>query len=168
MNAPERRCNSSDGKAQGLPSLGVGAGAEWFARIADSPHLRDLINHIRTGGPCAARGVVGSSATITAAAIAHETNHPVLLVVAHLDEADEALDELESLGFDAEKFPAIEYAAGESGVNVELLAERLALVHRLMNGETPRIIIAPIQSLMQHVPNGRRRCRTSCESSSRA
>jgi len=152
MNAEKRRATSNDGPAQRAPSLAPGADAGWFTRVADSAPLRELIDYTRDGGPCAARGVIGSSGTLTAAAIARLTGRPVLLVVAHLDEADEAVDELESLDFDAVKLPAVEHAAGESGINIELLAERLAVVQRLHDDSPPHVLIAPIQSLMQHVP----------------
>jgi transcription-repair coupling factor (superfamily II helicase) len=152
INADQRRSEMTAANIRSVTSAGEPSGTAWFDRIADSSSLRELIESISPGGPVAARGVIGSSANITAAAIAQRSGRTVVLVVAHLDEADEALDELESLGIRAEKFPAIEYAPGESGVNVELLAERLALVQRLMDGDAPAVVIAPIQSLMQHVP----------------
>ena len=55
----------------------------------------------------------------------------MLLVVAHLDEADDALDDLELFaGVEAERFGALEVLPGESGVSLELLAERLAVVEQ--------------------------------------
>ncbi len=76
----------------------------------------------------------------------------MLLVVAHIDEADEAVDEIEALGVGAVKFPAMEVLPGETGVSPELLAERLALLRRLADGTPPAIIVAPIHALMQAVP----------------
>ena len=76
----------------------------------------------------------------------------LLLVVAHLDEADEALDELEAIGIDVAKLPAMEVVPGETSVNLELLGERLTLLRRLEEGDVPRVLVASIQSLMQAAP----------------
>lgn len=73
-------------------------------------------------------------------------------MVAHLDDADEAVDELEALGVDAVKLAAMEVLPGESSVSVELVAERLRVERRLIEGMTPGIVVAPIQALMQPVP----------------
>jgi len=99
-----------------------------------------------------ARGAVGSSTTMLAAALAARLNQPVLLVVAHIDEADDAVDELESLGVSVMNFPAIEHSPGESGVNQELLGERLIAVQQLAEEHIPAVIVAPIPALMQAVP----------------
>ena len=48
----------------------------------------------------------------------------------------------------------MELAPGESGVALDLLAERLLLVRRLLSGHVPSIIVAPIPALMQGVPDG--------------
>ncbi len=99
-----------------------------------------------------ARGAVGSSSTLFAAALSKHKCRPILLVVAHLDEADEAIDEFEAMKIPAAKLPAMEIVPGETSVNLDLLAERLTLVRRLVEGDAPSIIVAPIQSLMQAVP----------------
>jgi transcription-repair coupling factor (superfamily II helicase) len=102
-----------------------------------------------------AEGAWGSTGHLLAGAIAVKSKRPVLLVVAHLDDADEAVDDLEL--FDDLKvasFPALEVMPGESNVSLELLADRLALMAQLFRGEQPDVIVAPIQALMQAVPKG--------------
>ncbi|MGD9688689.1 MAG: transcription-repair coupling factor [Phycisphaerales bacterium] len=107
-------------------------------------------------GRAAARGAAGSSTHFLAGAVARRARRPVLLVVAHVDDADEALDELVSAGVDAARFPALETLPGESGVSLDLLAERLSLVRRVLSGAgaatSPGVIVAPIAALMQPVP----------------
>ena len=76
----------------------------------------------------------------------------MLFVAAHIDEADEAVDEIEALGVVAVKFPAMEVLPGETAVSPELLTERLALLRRLADGTPPAVIVAPIHALMQAVP----------------
>lgn len=125
--------------------------------------ITDLIEHdssvvalaraVERGGAVSARGVAGSSASMTAGALAGRTGRPVVLVVAHLDDADEAADELRSAGRAADRFPALELLPGESSVSLELFAERLAVVRSLLAGlEGPRVLVCPVQALMQGVP----------------
>lgn len=133
----------------------------WFDRIAADPAVDRLVEllHNDRGAQAtaiAARGASGSSTVALAAALQRRTQRPVLLVVAHLDEADEAVDELEGIGASFAKFPAVEFAAGAGGANPDQLAERLAVVRRLTESgnreSSVRGIAAPIQALMQGVP----------------
>ena len=80
----------------------------------------------------------------------------MLLVVAHLDEADDAVEELRSLGVDAVPFPAIEVLPGETSPSADLTVARLAVVRALAAGAAPRVIVAPIAALMQSVPDPKR------------
>ncbi|MFM7052463.1 MAG: hypothetical protein ACKOYN_10075 [Planctomycetota bacterium] len=75
-----------------------------------------------------------------------------MLVVAHLDEADDAVEELRALGVEAELFPAIEVLPGESSPSAELTVARLGVMRRLAEGRAPAAIVAPIAALMQAVP----------------
>ncbi|MGQ0628108.1 MAG: transcription-repair coupling factor, partial [Phycisphaerales bacterium] len=101
------------------------------------------------------RGCTGSSTAFLSGALSLATERPVLLVVAHGDDADEAVDELTGAGLDAQRFPALETLPGESAVSVDLLAERLAVVQRLETpGSTPMpVFVAPMPALMQAVPS---------------
>ena len=64
---------------------------------------------------------MGSSTTLVAHAVAVQTRSPVLLVTAHLDDADEAFDELAALGSPSLLLPALEILPGETGVATDLL-----------------------------------------------
>lgn len=125
---------------------------EWLQTIANTPAVDELAARIERGGAVSARGAAGSSTIQLAAALRRRLNRPILLVVAHLDDADEALDELDALKINAAKLPAMEVVPGETSVNLELLAERLTLVRRLAEGDIPRVLVAPIQALMQAAP----------------
>ena len=131
----------------------------WLDQIIDSAHARALAQvALRpTGG--VADGSRGSSSAIMAGTLALHVQRPVLLVVAHLDEADDAVDDLAMFaeaGYDLNpmRFGALEVLPGESGVNLELLAERLGVVERISTDRplTGAVIVAPIQALMQGVP----------------
>ena len=78
---------------------------------------------------------------------------PVLLVCAHLDEADHAAADLSGLGLDAEALPALEVTPGETGVHPDLLGQRLRVVKRLESDAPPDIVVAPMAALMQPTPS---------------
>jgi transcription-repair coupling factor (superfamily II helicase) len=128
----------------------------WFERIGNDETMHRLENRLRDGGAVSARGVVGSSTTLLTAAVQRRLHIPILLVYAHLDEVDEAGDELTGLGLNAAKLPAMEIMPGETGVSLDLLAERLTLVRRLAEADPPPVIVASIQALMQGVPQASR------------
>lgn len=108
-----------------------------------------------------AHGAQGSSAALLSGAIALQGQRHILLVVGHLDDADNAVEDLElwqQAGHDLQirRFGALEVLPGESSVSLELLAERLSLVHELSESANqyahPKVIVAPVQALMQSVP----------------
>jgi len=119
--------------------------------------LDPLVANVEAGGASSCRGAAGSSTTFVAAALAKRSSRTVLLVVAHLDEADEAIAELGDLAAaglapEAALLPALEAMPGEGGSALDLLADRLAVVRRLAEGRAPGIIVAPVPSAMQLVP----------------
>ncbi|HEX7008512.1 MAG TPA: transcription-repair coupling factor [Phycisphaeraceae bacterium] len=129
----------------------------WLGRIVESAPVHALIEGTTSARRVTAQGSRGSSTHLLAGAIAARLRRPVLLVVAHLDEADDAMDDLElfdaaGITLQAQRFGALEVLPGETGVNLELLAERLRVVEQLAAGKQPDLIIAPIQALMQAVP----------------
>jgi transcription-repair coupling factor (superfamily II helicase) len=101
-----------------------------------------------------ATGAVGSSTAFVAGAIAVLARRPVVLVVAHLDDADEATEELGSAGVEVRKVPALEATPGESALAAESLAARVRLAGQLpaLAADAPMVIVAPIAALMQLVP----------------
>ena len=133
----------------------------WLGKIIGSAQLAALGEALRaqnseTGG-VQAHGSRGSSFTLTAGALRLNLRRPIVMVVAHLDEADDALDDLALFGeagkpLDAVRFGALEVLPGESNVSLELLAERLGVVGRLVEQDIPDLIVAPVQALMQGVP----------------
>ena len=134
----------------------------WHETVAGGTAVRALTEALASGMSAVATGVRGALSPLLAAELARTLNKTVLLVVAHLDEADDALDDLEALGVEPgwnqlvfERFGALEVLPGETAVNLELLAERLAVVEHAANhryADRPGVLIAPIQALMQGVP----------------
>ena len=158
--------------------------SSWLARIERDPSVEALAREIRAGGDVTARGAHGSSTTLVAGALARsmrDAADPIptlLLVVAHLDDADEAAAELAGCGLDVAVFPAIEALPGESAASLELVAARLGLARRLLlhaqgagtdgardgardgpydgDARLPDVIVAPMPALMQGVPDAKR------------
>ncbi len=124
----------------------------WIDDIAEGKACTAFATRIAAGGHLSGRGLIGSSAVVLAAALVRRCERPMLLVVAHIDEVDEAADEFEAFGVEAVKFPAMEVLPGETAVSPELFAERLALLRRLADGSPPAVIVASIHGLMQVVP----------------
>jgi len=99
--------------------------------------------------------VWGSSAPLVAAALARILKRPVLFVSAHLDNADNAQDDLEVFtGGEIELFPAWELIPAELTATDEILGERLRLCRKLQ-GKSPHegIISTSGLALIQPVPS---------------
>jgi len=124
--------------------------------VASSQAAQGLCDRLAQGGHHFAHGVIGSSTRLLAAACSAISDRPLLLVMAHLDEADDAAEELASVGIAASILAALEVLPGESAVSLELFARRLALIRQIHEAQLPQAIIAPVQSLMQGVPRPER------------
>jgi transcription-repair coupling factor (superfamily II helicase) len=137
---------------------GFGIRMSWFASIQTSPALAALAEKVRTGGHHTLRGAAGSSTTVLAGALLQKLRMPVVLVVAHLDEAADAVEELLDLGVAACALPAMETAATDSAGGLETALERLRATDACSE---PRVTVAPIAALMQTVaaPTRRERLR---------
>ena len=138
-----------------VPGSYAGAVRPLLEQLAADPVIAELSRHLLRGGHHQARGSTGSSTPLIAAAIARSSNRPVFLLCAHVDEAEEAVDAIESAGMAAIPLPALQTLPGDSTVSVELLSGRLAAVQAVMSwGDTPPavVLVAPIHALMQPVP----------------
>ena len=134
----------------------------WLHSIRDHPSIKQLIGQALGKGRVLAHGAVGSLPALLAGCIAGRTNRLVLHVVAHLDDADDALADLELLAAADQpvrtyRFGAMEVLPGESTLSLDLLAERLNVARKLREGrvtgfEEPTVIVAPVQALMQSIP----------------
>ena len=127
--------------------------ASWILdAFAEEDSLAPLSGFLDAGGPCSAQGASGSSTVLLAGSLGRTASRPILLALAHIDDADEAVEELESLGIEAALFPALEVLPGESAVSLDLLSRRLSLVRALEEGQVPRVLVAPVAALMQGIP----------------
>jgi len=123
--------------------------------IEQSAAVAELCHRLTENRHAAATGQWGSCALALAAVVQKKLARPLLVITAHLDEADDAVDQLTFFrpGSDARLYPAFEVLPGESNVSDELAAQRLELLVDLAAGDKPQIVVAPVQSLMQPSPN---------------
>ena len=123
------------------------------AAIMESEASGDLGRALAAGRRVVATGSVGSSTALLAGGLARALDRPVVLAVAHVDDADEHEDELSVAGVPVLRLPALELAPGESAAVAELYAERIAAVRTLAaTPDLPRVVVAPIAALMQAAP----------------
>jgi transcription-repair coupling factor (superfamily II helicase) len=127
----------------------------WLERIQKSPALLALAERVRAGGHHTLRGAAGSSTIVLAGCVSSMLDRVVLLVVAHLDEAADAVEELLDAGFAARALPAMETAATDSVGGLEAALARLEATEHAGAG----VVVAPIAALMQMVPAPDRRDR---------
>ena len=97
------------------------ASSWWLDRLSVAPSVVSLTELVALGGDVSARGASGSSTVLIAGLLARNAPGPILLVVPHLDDADEAVDELTEFGIDAASFPALEVMPGESDASLDLV-----------------------------------------------
>ncbi|HET6428253.1 MAG TPA: transcription-repair coupling factor [Phycisphaerae bacterium] len=128
-------------------------------KALDNELLREAARRIAPGKTVKVGGVWGSSGPMVAAALGRLTGRTVLLAVAHLDDADEAADDVEVLtGAAAQLFPAWEVDLGTEHINDEVAGERVRVCCLLAEPPDRRdepvgVIVAPIMSLLQPVPS---------------
>ncbi|MDP6153323.1 MAG: transcription-repair coupling factor [Phycisphaeraceae bacterium] len=134
----------------------------WLRDLVDSTTVELLAEQVAARGRVVASGSWGSSAILLAGALAVRTRRTVMLVVAHLDDTDDAIEDLQwftriGMPVTPRPFSALETLPGESNVQLELLAARLAVVDAVVSNQIrdvaePAVLVAPIQALMQAVP----------------
>lgn len=128
--------------------------------LMDNSELRRAAEMVK-GGAAAMNvsGQWGSSFAMTAGLLGHLTGRPVLLLVGHVDAADDAADDIEVLtGRAAELFPAWEADAAADHINDEVVGQRIGVCNLLAGlragkgeGKQP-IIVASMLALLQPVP----------------
>ncbi|MFT5423609.1 MAG: transcription-repair coupling factor (superfamily II helicase) [Phycisphaerales bacterium] len=134
--------------------------ADLLQPILSDPSVTGLAGALARAERVVATGSVGSSTGLVAAALAQKLDRPVVLLVAHPDDADETEAEINGLLGDrfALRLPALEAAPGESGLNIEQFAERMLVLRRLLGPteDRPRVFVAPMAAVMQAVPKPER------------
>ena len=124
--------------------------------ITTDRQIQALIDRLRQrGGVVGVSGLWGSFAPMLAALAHTRAERGILYITAHLEEADDALDDIELFGGGkCALLPAWETALGEGASAGEIEAERLGLCARFADGGSgaPAVVVCPVPALMQPVP----------------
>ncbi|MEO0513432.1 MAG: transcription-repair coupling factor [Planctomycetota bacterium] len=125
-----------------------------MSRLVEHPAVDAIAGALGSGRHAIGRGAAGSSSVFVAGALAARLLRPVVFVVAHLDDAENALDELELLGVPAWSLPALQALPGESDATLDLFADRVKASKRAMTtaADEAQVVVCPVQALMQSVP----------------
>ena len=127
-------------------------------RIENSASLAQAASRLAPGRVVTLSGVWGSAAPLLAAALARVTGRPLLYVCSHLDDADDAAEDMETLaGVATTLFPAWEADVHADHISDEVAAERLRVCSLLAQpaarpAAAPLILLAPVIALLQPVP----------------
>ncbi len=116
--------------------------------------IYEALSGERGRGEVEAYGVWGSLGRLVGALVGQQLGRPILYVTAHIPQADEAQDELETyLGRPVHLLPAAEIQHDAGDATSEVASERLRLCGELA-GEvgSDRVVVAPVAALMQAVP----------------
>ena len=112
----------------------------------------------RKGGVVRVEGTWGSFAHLLAAYISEQTGRPVLYVCPHIDDADKAVDDLQTFGAErVEALAAWEGAEDIADATDEIRGERLKIVSRISeraarSEENKVVMPTSVQALCQPIP----------------
>jgi len=141
-----------------------------FEKVLGNGVLQAAAKRLERGRTLRIAGVWGSSGAMVAAALGELSGRCVLLLTAHIDEADDAADDIEVLaGATPQIFPPWEVDVGTDHLNEEITGERLGVCNLLAErqsrdagdagdgamGQPRDIIVAPVMALLQPVPSPR-------------
>ncbi len=132
---------------------------DWFIVDLLTPIIADrafkaFAKGLDSGHRTIATGSVGASISLIALALSRQIERPVVIVCAHLDEAEDIHAEIDAVEAGRSLvFPALELSPGESSVSAELFAQRASMIAGFRGGVVPDVLIAPMAALMQPVPS---------------
>ena len=105
------------------------------------------------GGAVKVAGTWGSFAPLRAGYIQTKLARPILYIRPHIDDADKAVDDLQTFGAEGvENFAAWEGEEDLADATDQTRAERLRVMMRLLSGEKKLVIASSIQALCQPIP----------------
>src|SRR5688500_9310358 len=128
-------------------------------RLVAARELAALSETLRDVAAATASGLWGSGVAAVVGGIEANLHRPILLICGHLDEADDLADDIELFTKRRpDVLPALEMGGTLGRLSEELVSNRMRLIATLAREakekpKTPRLIVAPVQALMQAVPS---------------
>jgi transcription-repair coupling factor (superfamily II helicase) len=125
----------------------------WSASILASPVVESMAATMGRGGSLHVAGMQGSSPSVLAWATHQRSGRSMLVLVAHVDEADEVAAEWESLGSRVHVLSPLELGARDAAALAESMLARLHLAQSVRTaGSDPIVVVASIAAAMQALP----------------
>ena len=124
------------------------------ALLQTAEGFEPLLAALRRGRSGVIDGAWGSSAGLSAAALAPHAPHTLLVVIAHPRDLDGwAGDLIAFSGIQPAVFPAWDDQPSPARAFDEIAGQRLRLLKGLVSGDPPRLLLTTVQALLQPVPD---------------
>jgi transcription-repair coupling factor (superfamily II helicase) len=121
--------------------------------VTRSPGFPEVLAALKNGRSATIDGAWGSASALVAAALGAQASTTLLIVVAHVGDVDDFADDLQTFsGYRPEILPAWDRLPREVGPGDELFGRRVRIAKSLAGAIPPRLLVAPIQALIQPVP----------------
>ena len=121
--------------------------------VLRAPGFLEVVAALKNGRSATIDGAWGSASALVAATLGGQAPSTLLVVVAHVGDVDDFADDLASFaGYRPEILPAWDRLPREVGPGDELFGRRVRIAKRLASANPPRVVVAPIQALLQPVP----------------
>ena len=141
----ETRPNAGPTPARGLKDL--------TRQVQRAEGFPGLLAALKGGRSATLDGAWGSAGPLAVAAIGLHAAPTLLIVLAHVGDLDDFRDDVATFsGINPESFPAWERPPREIAAGDEVFGRRLRVLRALRSDSPPRIVVAPIQALLQPVP----------------
>ena len=121
--------------------------------IQRAPGFPELLAALKIGRSATIDGAWGSASALVAAALGTHANPTVLVVLAHVGDVDDFAEDLATFaGARPEILPAWDRLPRDVGPGDEVFGKRVRVAKRLTEEQPPRLLVAPMQALVQPVP----------------
>ncbi len=113
----------------------------------------EVLASLKNGRSATIDGAWGSAAALSAAALGLHAPTTLVIVIAHVGDVDDFRDDVATFaGAVPEVFPAWEKPPREVTAGDEIFGKRLRALKRLGGPLPPRLVVAPMQAMLQPVP----------------
>ena len=130
--------------------------------IQRAPGFGEVVAALKNGRSATIDGGWGSAAALAAAALALHAPRTLLIVMAHVADVDDFRDDLATFsGLTPEVFPAWDRLPRELQAVDEVFGRRMRALKRLAADEPTRVVVAPMQAMLQPVPGPETLARSS-------
>jgi len=124
-----------------------------LSRLEGDEQFRRLVAAITRGRPRVVGGLWGSSVCLFLAALARHSRSCLLVLAPSVEDAEGLADDLRLFSdTPCPIFPTWETPPDEEPFPGQLQSQRLSLARDLSGGRTPPLMVAPIQALLQPLP----------------